>query len=333
VSVPMRMARDEEEQDLFQEVARDIAFALYNMEMEEKHKQAEEKIKEYAEKLEIRNLELKVETEKAKETDRLKSEFLANMSHEIRTPLTAISGAAYLLNESSLSSEQKKLCNIVAQSEKHLLQLINDILDLARIEAGEVRLAWEEFSLKETLEGLISSSRLEAEEKGIKLDLIYSDSLPARIISDKGKLIQIISNLVSNALKFTEKGKIEVRLESLADSKIEIFIKDTGIGIPEEKLPHIFNKFYQVNGTLRRQYQGTGLGLAIVKELVHLLGGEIKAHSTLKKGSTFSFSFPYRPVVEEIVPDKAEDKALSDIKQKARGDINILIAEDDDFNY
>ncbi|GAG17783.1 unnamed protein product, partial [marine sediment metagenome] len=217
-----------------------------------------------------------------------------------------------------------------------LLELINDILDLAIIETGEVKLEEEEFSLRETLKKLIPGFKLQAKEKGIELDLIYPDSLPSRIISDKGKLIQILSNLISNALKFTEKGKVEVRLESLTDSKIQILVKDTGIGIPKEKLSHIFDKFYQVDGTLRRKYQGTGLGLTIVKGLVDVLGGEIKTQSTLKRGSTFSFSFSYKPVqekIEEIILDKAQDKALFKVRQKARGDINILIAEDDDFNY
>lgn len=301
-----------------------------------RRKKTEQEIQAYAQELMVMNEQLKVETKKAKESDRLKSEFLANMSHEIRTPLTAISGATHLLNESSLSSEQRKLCDIVAQSGKHLLELINDILDLAIIEAGEVSLEEEEFSLKKTLNKLIPGFKLEAEEKGTKLDLIYPDSLPVRIISDERKLIQILSNLITNALKFTEKGKIEVRVEELANSKIQISVKDTGIGISKEKLPHIFDKFYQVNGTIRRKYQGTGLGLTIVKELVNLLGGEIEVQSTLKKGSTFSFSFSYKPVeekIEEIVPDKAQDKALFKMEQKARGDINILIAEDDDFNY
>ncbi|KKL59349.1 hypothetical protein LCGC14_2216240, partial [marine sediment metagenome] len=299
-------------------------------------KKAEEKIEEYAEELVVMNKQLKVETKRAKESDRLKSEFLANMSHEIRTPLTAISGASRLLNESSLSSEQRKLCDIIAQSGRNLLELINDILDLAIIETGEAKLEEEEFSLRETLKKLIPGFKLEAKEKGIELDLIYSDSLPLRIISDEGKLIQILSNLITNALKFTEKGKVEVRLESLADSKIEIFVKDTGIGISKAKLPYIFNKFYQVDGTVKRKYQGTGLGLTIVKELANILGEKIEVKSEPKKGSTFSVSFPYRPVegkVEEIVSHKEQTKPKPKIRQKARGDINILIAEDDDFNY
>lgn len=303
-----------------------------------RRKKTEQETQAYAQELMVMNEQLRAETKKAKESVRLKSEFLANMSHEIRTPLTAISGAAHLLDKSSLSSEQKKLCRMIRQSEEHLLQLIDDILDLARIEAGEVRLEEKEFSLKETLEELIPGFKLGAKEKGLKLDLVYPDSLPSKIVSDKGKLVQILSNLISNALKFTEKGKVEVRLEGLTDSKIQVFIKDTGIGILKEKLPTIFNKFYQVDGTLRRKYKGTGLGLTIVKGLVDFLGGEIEVKSELKKGSTFSFSFSYHPVEEKVEvvaqdKDKAQDKALFKMEQKARDDINILVAEDDDFNY
>jgi len=296
-------------------------------------KQAEERIREYAEELKIRNLELKVETEKAKESDRLKSEFLANMSHEIRTPLTAINGAAYLLDKSSLSEEQRKLCSIIGQSGEQLLLIINDILDLARIEAGEVGLEEKEFSLKETLKRIISGLELQAEEKGLELKMILPSHFPSRILSDEGKLIQIVSNLITNALKFTEEGKVEVRLERLADSKMQFHIKDTGIGIGEEKLSRIFGKFYQVDGTMRRKYQGTGLGLTIAKDLVDLLGGEIKVKSTLGKGSTFSFSFPCRISKQKIVPHKDLAELEPKIKKKTKKDISILIAEDDEFGY
>jgi len=201
-------------------------------------KQAEERIREYAEKLAVRNEQLRVETEKTKESDRLKSEFLANMSHEIRTPLTAIKGAAYLLDKGSLSEEQKKLCSIIGQ---------------------------------------------------------------------------------------------EVRLKRLADSKIRISVTDTGIGIPQEKLCMVFTKFYQVDGTTTRKYRGTGLGLTIVKELVNLLGGEIKVKSKPKKGSTFSFVFPYRLAKQKVAQDLA--KLKPETGEKARKDVHILIAEDDEFGY
>jgi len=296
-------------------------------------KKVEKRIKEYVQELTVRNEQLKVETEKAKESDRLKSEFLANMSHEIRTPLAAINGAAYLLDKGSLSEEQRKLCSIIGQSGEQLLLIINDILDLALIEAGEVKLEEKEFSLKETLKRIISGFKLKAKEKGLELKMILPSDLPSKILSDEGKLIQIVSNLITNALKFTERGKVEVKVERLADSKIQFHIKDTGIGIAEEKLSHIFNKFYQVDGTMTRKYRGTGLGLTIAKDLVDLLGGEIKVKSILGKGSTFSFSFPCRISKQKVVPHKDLAKLKPKIKKKIKKDISILIAEDDEFGY
>ena len=296
-------------------------------------KKAEKRIREYAQELAVRYEQLKVETEKAKESDRLKSEFLANMSHEIRTPLTAIKGAAYLLDKGSLSEEQKKLCSIIGQSGEQLLQIINNILDLALVEAGEVRLEEKEFSLKETLKRIISGLKLQAKEKGLELKMILAPDLPSKILSDEGKLIQILSNLINNALKFTERGKVELRVKRLAHSKIQILVKDTGVGILKEKLSMIFNKFEQVNGTIRRKYGGTGLGLTIVKELVKILGGKIEVTSELGKGSTFSFSFAYRLLKQREVSDKDQAKLKPKIKKKTKKDINILIAEDDDFGY
>ena len=255
------------------------------------------------------------------------------MSHEIRTPLTAIKGAAYLLDKGSLSEEQKKLCSIIGQSGEQLLQTINNILDLALVEAGEVGLEEKEFSLKETLKRIISGLKLQAKEKGLELKMILPPDLPSKILSDEGKLIHIVSNLISNALKFTERGKVKLRVKRLAHSKIQILVKDTGIGIPKEKLSMIFNKFEQVNGTIRRKYGGTGLGLTIVKELVKILGGKIEVTSELGKGSTFSFSFAYRLLKQREVSDKDQAKLKPKIKKKTKKDINILIAEDDDFGY
>jgi len=163
--------------------------------------------------------------------------------------------------------------------------------------------------------------------------MILAPDLPSKILSDEGKLIQILSNLINNALKFTERGKVELRVKRLAHSKIQILVKDTGVGILKEKLSMIFNKFEQVNGTIRRKYGGTGLGLTIVKELVKILGGKIEVTSELGKGSTFSFSFAYRLLKQREVSDKDQAKLKPKIKKKTKKDINILIAEDDDFGY
>lgn len=275
--------------------------------------------------------ELKVETEKAKEADRLKSEFLASVSHEIRTPLSTIKGAAYLLNKSSLSEEQRRFCSMIRDSGEHLLRIINDILDLARIEAGQARLEEKELSLKELVEKTVFGFELRAKRKGLELNTIYPSDLPLEIRADEGKLSQVLTNLVDNALKFTQQGKVEVKLEKLADLNIRLQVKDTGIGISEEKLSRIFEKFYQVDGTSRRKYEGTGLGLTIVRELAKLMAGKIEARSRLGKGSTFSFTFPYSAAKQRMV--QAKDQAKPKTKQQLRKEINILIAEDDDSGY
>jgi len=296
-----------------------------------RRRQAEKKMEEYAEELAAKNEELKVETEKAKEADRLKSEFLASVSHEIRTPLSTIKGAAYLLNKSSLSEEQRRFCSMIRDSGEHLLRIINDILDLARIEAGQARLEEKELSLKELVEKTVFGFELRAKRKGLELNTIYPSDLPLEIRADEGKLSQVLTNLVDNALKFTQQGKVEVKLEKLADLNIRLQVKDTGIGISEQKLSRIFEKFYQVDGTSRRKYEGTGLGLTIVRELAKLMAGKIEARSRLGKGSTFSFAFPYSAAKQRMV--QAKDQAKPKTKQQLRKEINILIAEDDDSGY
>jgi len=294
-------------------------------------RQTEKKMEEYAEELAAKNEELKVETEKAKEADRLKSEFLANVSHEIRTPLSTIKGAAYLLNKSSLSEEQRRFCSMIRDSGEHLLRIINDILDLARIEAGQARLEEKELSLKELVEKTVFGFELRAKRKRLELNIVYPSDLPLEIRADEGKLSQVLTNLVDNALKFTQQGKVEVKLEKLADLNIRLQVKDTGIGISEQKLSHIFEKFYQVDGTSRRKYEGTGLGLTIVRELANLMAGKIEARSRLGKGSTFSFTFPYSAAKQRMV--QAKDQAKPKTKQQLKKKINILIAEDDDSGY
>lgn len=296
-----------------------------------RRRQAEKKMEEYAEELAAKNEQLKVETEKAKEADRLKSEFLASVSHEIRTPLSTIKGATYLLNKSSLSEEQRRFCSMIRDSGEHLLRIINDILDLARIEAGQARLEEKGLPLKELVEKTVCGFELRAKRKGLELNTIYPSDLPLEIRADEGKLSQVLTNLVDNALKFTQQGKVEVKLEKLADLNIRLQVKDTGIGISEQKLSRIFEKFYQVDGTSRRKYEGTGLGLTIVRELAKLMAGKIEARSRLGKGSTFSFTFPYSAAKQRMV--QAEDQAKPKTKQQLRKEINILIAEDDDSGY
>ena len=298
-----------------------------------KTKEAERKTRQYAKELRMLNLKLKAETERAQGADRLKSQFLADMSHEIRTPITVIDGAVYLLEKDSLSFEQRELLAMIRDSDKQLLQLINSILDLARIEAGQAKVVKKEFLLKETVKNIISGFEVEARKKNLEIEMICPRHLPSMISTDEGKLTQILSNLISNALRFTEKGKVEVRLNKESNSSIRFSVEDTGIGIPEENLSLIFNKFYQINGTARREQGGVGLGLTIVKELVDLLRGEIKVESNLAKGSIFCFSLPCIPSKERLVPDRDGNGTPPKTRERVKKGVNILVAEDDSPTY
>jgi PAS domain S-box-containing protein len=298
-----------------------------------KTKEAEGKIRQYAKELRILNLQLKAETERAREADRLKSQFLANMSHEIRTPLTVIDGAAHLLQKNSLSLEERDLLGMIRDSDKQLLQLINAILDLARIESGQVKVVKKEFLLKETVKNIISGFEFEARRKDLEIKMICPPHLPSMISTDEGKLTQILSNLISNALRFTEKGRVEVRLNKESNSSIRFSVEDTGIGIPEEKLSLIFSKFYQMDGTIRRERGSVGLGLTIVKELVGLLGGRIEVKSKPGKGSLFCFSLPCISSKERVVPDRDGNGTAPKTEERVKRGVNILVAEDDSSTY
>ena len=298
-----------------------------------KTKDAEGKTRQYAKKLRILNLQLKAETERAQQADRLKSQFMANMSHEIRTPLTVIDGAVHLLQKNFLSPEQKELLAMIRDSDEQLCELINSILDLSRIEAGQVKVVKKEFPLKETVKNIISGFEFEARKKDLEIEMICPPHLPSMISTDEGKLTQILSNLISNALRFTEKGKVEVRLNKQSNSSIRFSVEDTGIGIPEENLSLIFNKFCQMNGTARRKHGGVGLGLTIVKELVDLLGGEMKVKSNLGKGSIFCFSLPCIPSKERLVRDRDGNGTPPKIPERVKKGVNILVAEDDSPTY
>ncbi len=298
-----------------------------------KTKEAEGKTRQYAKELRMVNLRLKAETKRAQEADRLKSQFLANMSHEIRTPLTVIDGAVHLLQKDSLSLKQRDLLVMMRDSDKKLLQLINAILDWARIEAGQTKVVKKEFLLKETMKNIISGFEFEARKKDLEIRMICPRHLPSKISTDEGKLTQILSNLISNALKFTQKGRVEVRLSEESNSTIRFSIEDTGIGIPEEKLPLIFSKFYQMNGATGRGRGSVGLGLPIVKELVDLLGGKMEVKSKLGKGSLFCFSLPCVSSKERVVPDRDGSGTPSKTEERVKKGVNILIAEDDSSTY
>jgi signal transduction histidine kinase len=230
----------------------------------------------------------------AMESDRLKSAFLRNLSHEIRTPLNAIVGFSSLLNEPENSpGERQEITDILMHNTDHLLELFTDIIEISNIEADAVKIRKSEVNVKDLLGRLYDRFRTKVGEKGILLDISDDKTVGAMvIITDGYKLFQILAYLLDNAIKFTEKGKVEVRY-SINDKIIEFNISDTGIGIPSELHGRIFDRFYQVESGPSRRYEGAGLGLSISKAYIELLGGEIWFTSQTGEGSVFSFTLPY----------------------------------------
>ncbi len=238
--------------------------------------------------------ELIAAKEKAEESDRLKTAFLHNVSHEIRTPMNAILGFSTLLNEPGITDdERKQFTEVIFQSGNQLLSIINDIVDLASIESGQMKVSIKQLNLNTTLRRL--SEQFSYREKSQKITLIVETPLPqleAEILADETKLVQILSNLINNAFKFTKKGKISFGY-SIRNGFIEFFVKDTGIGIAAKHQTMIFERFYQVDSAVSRQFGGTGLGLSICKAYTELLGGEIWLKSSPGKGTEFYFTIPY----------------------------------------
>jgi len=237
--------------------------------------------------------ELAAAKERAEAADRLKSSFLATMSHELRTPLNSIIGFTGIILQGivgPLNEEQRKQLEMVRNSAQHLLSLINDVLDISKIEAGQLQLTPENFDLRQSLEKVVESARPLAERKG--LDLFWSLAPGIlEVYADRRRVEQVLINLISNAVKFTERGSIAVVCEASGDRLI-FRVRDTGIGIKEEDIPKIFQAFRQIDTGLSRKYEGTGLGLSICRRLVELMGGEISVTSVWGSGSTFSFTLP-----------------------------------------
>ncbi|HNW51840.1 MAG TPA: PAS domain S-box protein [Prolixibacteraceae bacterium] len=237
--------------------------------------------------------DLVVAKEKAEENDRLKSAFLANMSHEIRTPLNCILGFTELMTDPDIESEERlEYSKLIVNSGNNLLSIINDILDISKIESGQVHIKRSKFPIQRIIKEVVNEFEHRAAEQGILFkvdpDLFKKEMM---IVSDDAKLKQVLINFVSNALKFTEKGFIEIGLKNEGNS-LQLFVKDTGIGIPKESHENIFERFRQVETAHTRKFGGNGLGLAISKSLIELLGGTIGMESEVGKGSTFNFSIP-----------------------------------------
>ncbi|MBW1655788.1 response regulator [Flavobacterium quisquiliarum] len=325
---------------------------------QEELEQTNEELSERSVLLEEKNTEIQKKSEALELTTRYKSEFLANMSHELRTPLNSILLLSRLLSENNnknMNNEEIEFAKVIQSSGNSLLGLIDEILDLSKIEAGKMDLEFLDVSTKEITDNLHNLFYLVAKEKGINFEIIAKDA-PIVIKTDKMRLEQILKNLISNAIKFTESGTVslEIKVDTDDDKIICFIVKDTGIGIPVEKQPLIFEAFQQADGSTKRKYGGTGLGLSISRELAKLLRGEIILHSKVNEGSTFTLCLPVlgfainkvsvnkiphveeieveteneeaRPkYISEVIPAEIEDDRDSIVE----GDKVILIVEDD----
>ena len=273
-----------------------------------------------------RTEELSLATDAAKAASRTKSEFLANMSHEIRTPMNGVLGMATLLLGTQLNETQRDYARSIAASGESLLNIINDILDFSKIEAGRLEFESVDFDLQIMIEDIADILAVSANEKGLELSCFIDPAVPCFLVGDPGRLRQVLLNLANNAVKFTSQGEVDIRAEMKeeTESRVEILfeVKDTGIGIPEDRINRLFKSFSQVDGSSTRKYGGTGLGLAISKKLVELMNGQIGVRSETERGSIFWFSVWFRKQTKPSDSALAA-KPVTDLKSK-----RILTVED-----
>ncbi|WP_459939610.1 PAS domain-containing hybrid sensor histidine kinase/response regulator [Desulfonatronum parangueonense] len=271
--------------------------------------------------------------QQAEAANQAKSGFLANMSHEIRTPLNGIMGMLQLLEPTTLDDDQIQYVQLCRSSAERLTKLLSDILDLSKVEAGKMTIHEGEFEIQEIANSVSGLFTFNARAKGVTLECIVDPAIPDRLIGDEARVRQILFNLVGNSLKFTDKGSVRIEINLLASGKddsanVLFTFVDTGIGISEDKLEHLFDPFFQVDGSYTRTFQGAGLGLAIVKRLVDLMGGKISMASTFGEGTTFHVLLRFKLPEGASIADARGPRHFT----KATQSLRILLAEDEPSN-
>jgi len=288
-----------------------------------------EALKQQKEQLEQKVREANARAEAA---NHLKAMFLTNISHEIRTPMNGILGMYNVLRQTNLSSEQREFLDIINISGQNLLSIIDDIIDLSKIESGQIQLEAKEFNLKKEMERIIELLSIKAKGKGIKLISEIDPTTQINLIGDAGRLKQIITNLANNAIKYTKEGSVKIKVEPVEQSdrssKLKFKIIDTGIGISEEGKQKLFKAFSQIDSSSTRKYGGTGLGLAIAKNLSKTMQGEIGVESELGKGSTFWFTAMFSMAPNAGLGSSGIQNDRSDSTNK----LHILLVEDNLLN-
>ncbi|NAW66803.1 two-component sensor histidine kinase BarA [Photobacterium halotolerans] len=271
-----------------------ISLSDYHIEMQQSIDQATSDLRETLEQLEIQNVELDIAKKRAQEAARVKSEFLANMSHELRTPLNGVIGFTRQMLKTRLSASQHDYLLTIEKSANNLLTIINDILDFSKLEAGKLLLENIPFDFTDSLDEVMRLLAPSAHEKGLELTLRVDQRIPTGLIGDPLRIQQVLTNLIGNSVKFTERGNIDIAVELKADRdeslELQFMVRDTGIGISERQQAQLFQAFSQADASISRRYGGTGLGLVITQKLVTQMGGEISLTSRLHQGSTFWFT-------------------------------------------
>lgn len=300
-----------------------MAFVKDITERKEKQKQLDEYQKNLELQVKERTVELQEALQKAESAAKVKNNFLSNMSHEIRTPLNGILGSLQIINEIECEKDKSELLKAAVSCSKALLSIVNDVLDVSKLEAGKISIHSKPVNLKDTLNDILNLMASQAHEKGLKLNKSFNFPKDVEYNLDSTRLRQVLTNLIHNAIKFTQNGKVVLKAELIGgkNKKLFIAVEDTGEGIRKKDLPKLFHAFSQVGNSHSNETKGTGLGLKICYEIVSLMGGEVKVESKFGKGTVFSFHIPV-----DLIKNK--NKIKKQTEEKNEQPLKILIAED-----